>query len=47
MMLRWFVAITPVAGAISFPIIVPLTIARLGLGPLYVVTRTAYGRTAG
>ena len=31
-MLRWFVAVTPLAGAIIFPLIVPLTIQRLGVG---------------
>ncbi|RZO11647.1 hypothetical protein [Synechococcus sp. MIT S9451] len=30
--LRWFVAITPLAGAMAFPIVVPLTIARVGIG---------------
>ena len=32
-MLRWFVAITPLAGAILFPLVIPLTISRLGLAP--------------
>ena len=32
-MLRWFVAITPIAGAVLFPLVVPLTMARLGVGP--------------
>ncbi len=32
-MLRWFVAVTPLAGAIIFPLAVPLVIARLGIGP--------------
>tara|TARA_Y100001968_G_scaffold107196_2_gene96948 strand:+ start:5568 stop:5738 length:171 start_codon:yes stop_codon:yes gene_type:complete len=32
-MLRLFVAITPVAGAIILPLIVPITIAKFGLGP--------------
>ncbi len=32
-MLRWVVAITPVAGAIVLPLIVPITIAKFGLGP--------------
>ena len=31
-MLRWFVAFTPIAGAILFPLVVPFTIARLGIG---------------
>ena len=31
-MLRLVVALTPVFGAIAFPILVPLTIARQGLG---------------
>jgi hypothetical protein len=30
--LRWIVAITPLAGAMAFPIAVPLTIARVGIG---------------
>ena len=32
-MLRFVVAITPVAGAILLPLIVPITIAKVGLGP--------------
>ncbi len=36
-MLRWFVAITPVAGAIIFPLIVPLIMARIGLASGLVV----------
>ena len=31
-MLRRFVAITPLAGAIIFPLVVPLSMARLGVG---------------
>ena len=31
-MLRLLVAITPLVGAIAFPIVVPLTIARQGIG---------------
>ncbi len=30
-MARWFVAITPLAGAILFPLVVPLTISRFGI----------------
>ena len=30
--LRKFVAITPLAGAIIFPLVVPLSMARLGVG---------------
>ena len=30
--MRWIVAITPLAGAIAFPVVVPLTIARVGIG---------------
>ena len=30
--MRWFVAVTPVAGAVAFPVLVPLTIARVGIG---------------
>ena len=29
--LRWFVAITPLAGAMAFPLIVPLVMARGGI----------------
>ena len=29
--LRWFVAITPLAGALAFPLIVPLVMARVGI----------------
>ena len=32
-MLRTIIAITPLLGAIIFPLLVPLTMARLGLGP--------------
>lgn len=30
--MRWIVAITPLAGAMAFPVVVPLTIARVGIG---------------
>ncbi|MEJ6584290.1 MAG: hypothetical protein QNL17_06345 [Synechococcus sp. ChSW.bin.154] len=30
-MLRWFVAITPLAGAIAFPILVPITMAKVSI----------------
>ena len=30
--LRWFVAITPLAGAMAFPLVVPLVMARMGIG---------------
>ncbi len=30
-MLRWFVAFTPIGGAILFPLVVPLAIVRFGL----------------
>ena len=30
--MRWFVAITPLAGAIAFPLVVPLVMARVGIG---------------
>ena len=30
--LRWFVAITPLAGAMVFPLVVPLVMARVGIG---------------
>ncbi len=29
--MRWFVAFTPLTGAILFPIVVPFTIARFGI----------------
>ena len=31
-MLRWFVALTPIAGAMIFPILVPIIIAKFGIG---------------
>ena len=31
-MLRWFVALTPLAGAILFPILVPIVMTRVGIG---------------
>ena len=30
--LRWFVAITPLAGAMVFPLVVPLVMARVSIG---------------
>ena len=30
--LRWFVAITPLVGAMAFPVLVPLAMAKLGIG---------------
>ena len=30
--LRWFVAITPLAGAMAFPLVVPVVMNRLGIG---------------
>ena len=30
-MTRWFVAVTPLAGAIAFPLLVPMTISRFGI----------------
>ena len=30
--LRWFVALTPLAGAILFPILVPIVMTRVGIG---------------
>ena len=30
--LRWFVAITPLAGAMIFPVAVPYTMAKVGIG---------------
>ena len=32
-MLRWFVAVTPLAGAILFPLIVPFVISWFGIAP--------------
>ncbi len=32
-MLRWFVALTPIAGAIIFPLLIPVVIERFGIGP--------------
>ena len=31
-MLRWFVALTPLAGAIIFPLVVPFTMTKYGIG---------------
>ena len=31
-MLRWFVAITPLAGAMAFPVLVPITMAKVSIG---------------
>ena len=36
-MMRWFVAITPLAGAMAFPLVVPLVMARVGIGAGVVV----------
>ena len=30
--LRWFVAVTPLLGAMVFPVVVPLVMARAGIG---------------
>ena len=30
--LRWFVAITPLAGAMAFPLVVPVVMNRFGIG---------------
>ena len=30
--LRWFVTLTPLAGAIVFPILVPIVMTRVGIG---------------
>ena len=32
-MVRLFVAFTPIVGAIAFPLLIPTTIERFGLGP--------------
>ena len=32
MALRWFVALTPVFGALVFPVMVPLAMAKAGIG---------------
>ena len=37
-MLRWFVALTPLIGVILFPLIVPISIARIGLSSGVVIT---------
>ena len=31
-LLRWFVAITPLAGAVAFPLIIPLVMVRVSIG---------------
>lgn len=31
-MMRWFVAITPLAGAMAFPLVVPFVMTRAGIG---------------
>ena len=36
-MMRWFVAITPLAGAMVFPVVVPLVMARVSIGAGVVV----------
>ncbi len=28
---RWFVAVTPLAGALAFPLVVPIVISRFGI----------------
>ena len=30
--LRWFVALTPLAGAVVFPLLVPIVMTRVGIG---------------
>ena len=30
-MTRWFVAVTPIAGAIIFPLVIPITISQFGI----------------
>ena len=30
-MARWFVAVTPISGAILFPLVIPITISRFGI----------------
>ncbi len=32
LMIRWIVALTPIVGAISFPLLIPIVIQRFGLG---------------
>ena len=32
-MLRWFVALTPLGGALLFPLLVPLVISWFGIAP--------------
>ena len=41
--LRWFVAITPLAGALVFPLVVPLVMARVGIGAGVVVALVLSG----
>ena len=41
--LRWFVAITPLAGAMVFPLVVPLVMARVGIGAGVVVALVLSG----
>ena len=36
-MIRWFIAITPLAGAMAFPLVVPLVMTRVGIGAGVVV----------
>ena len=35
--MRWFVAITPLAGAMAFPLVVPLVMTRVSIGAGVVV----------
>ena len=37
-MLRWFVAFTPIVGAIALPLIVPFTISKVGIGSGVLIT---------
>jgi len=30
-MTRWFVAFTPIVGAITFPLVIPITISKFGI----------------
>ena len=31
-MIRWIVAFTPLVGALTFPLLIPITIEKIGLG---------------
>ena len=41
--MHWFVAITPLAGAMAFPLVVPLVMARVGIGAVVAVALVLSG----